>query len=70
MKWINMLATVDKLSTLSLLLSVHHCIQSSPPPHKRTEALRAKISQRTKDHTDITTTGQKMDLDISSPTAE
>lgn len=65
-----MLATVDTLSTLGLLLCVPHCIKSSQPPNKITEALRAKISQLTKYHTDITTTGQKMDLDISSPTAE
>lgn len=43
---------------------VHHCIKSSQPPYEITNS-----PQLAKDHTDITTRGQRMDPDIPSPTA-
>lgn len=43
-----MTATMDRLSSLGLMLYVHHFIKFSQPLYERTKAVRANISQLTK----------------------
>lgn len=68
-----MTATMDRLSSLGLMLYVHHFIKFSQPLYERIKAVRANISQLTtppKKITDVTMIGQKMHLDFPSSTEE
>lgn len=55
----------DSQLSAQCFIYVHHCIKSSQPPSEITN-----IPPLTKDHADIITSGQRMDLDIPSPSAE
>lgn len=47
---ISMTATMDGLSSLSLMVYIHRCIKFSQPPYERTKDVKANTSQLTKHH--------------------